>query len=60
MPQDTENRSEHPSASAETSGSPRLPYEPPRLRYLGAVREVTLGSLGGFSDSLGGFKATRA
>jgi hypothetical protein len=39
---------------------PQRPYEPPKIRPLGAVRELTLGSTGGFGDAvIGHFKPTR-
>jgi len=42
-------------SSTEQSAVPsRLPYAPPKLRRLGSVRELTLGSKNGPTDGAGG------
>jgi hypothetical protein len=41
---------------AEPLVAPRLPYQRPRLRHLGSVRELTLGGSAGFVEGAGTFR----
>jgi hypothetical protein len=45
-----EDRVKTQALEGQSAESPR-PYSPPRLRYLGSVRELTLGSSGLVPDN---------
>jgi hypothetical protein len=60
MAQDTENCLERVAACGEEVPRRRLAYEPPRLRHLGGVREITLGSGGILADGGTPTKTARA
>lgn len=47
-------------STSENAARPRRPYQAPRLRCLGSVRDLTLGSptADPFSDGMGGKQKT--
>lgn len=53
----TATQSEH---AGQEHGEPRRAYEPPRLRHLGSVRDLTLGATGRRNDLNGGRQAARS
>ena len=48
-----------PQANAQVHGAAaRRAYSPPRLKQLGSVRDLTLGSMGGVFDGVGSMRGS--